>query len=68
MWFIDHDVTYWIDIRLLQKHRDAGHKSISYYADWTDFTQETSSMWTTIPGSKRRVLFDYDFTNFLKEI
>jgi hypothetical protein len=68
VWFIDHDVTYWIDIRLLQKHREAGHKSIAYYADWIDFTQETDALWTRIKSEKRRVLFDYDFTRFFEEI
>ena len=67
VWFIDHDVTYWIDIRLLQKWRDAGHKSIPHFPEWVDFTSETDDMWTIIEGKKRRVLFDYDFTWFLKE-
>lgn len=68
VWFIDHDETFWIDIRLLKKHRDAGNKSISYWCDWVDFTQETGEMWTRIEGSKRRVLFDYDFIPFFEEI
>jgi hypothetical protein len=68
VWFIDHDVTYWIDIQVLQRHRDKGHKSISYFADWVDCTPETYDKWTIITGTKRRVLFDYDFTDFFKEI
>lgn len=68
VWFIDHDVTYWIDIRLLQKHRDAGYKSISYDCDFTDLKPETAEMWTIIDGKKRRVLFDYDFEPFFEEI
>jgi hypothetical protein len=68
VWFIDHDATYWIDIRLLQKHRDAGHKSIAYHCDWVDFMPETDAMWTRIVGTKRRVKFDYDFNDFLKEM
>jgi hypothetical protein len=68
VWFIDWDETYWIDIRLLQKHRLAGHKSISYYCDWVDFMPETDKLWVRIVGKKRRVLFDYDFDDFLKEI
>jgi hypothetical protein len=68
VWFIDHDETYWIDIRLLQKHRDNGNKSIAYYADWVDFKEGTSELWTPISGKKRRVLFDYDFIPFFKEI
>ena len=68
VWFIDYDVTYWLDIRLLQKHREAGNKSIKYFADWIDFTQETKEMWTHILGKKRRVLFDYDFIPFFEEM
>ena len=68
VWFIDHDITYWIDIRILQKHRDKGHKSIYFNADWIDFDEVTDEKWTTISGKKRRVLYDYDFTRFLEEI
>jgi hypothetical protein len=68
VWFIDHDVTVWIDIRRLQKHRDAGNKSIAYYGDWIDFTSDTDCMWTQIEGEKRRVLFDYNFIPFFEEI
>ena len=68
VWFIDHDVTYWIDIRLLQKHRDQGHKSISFDCNFVDLLPETDKLWTTIDGTKRRVLFDYDFIPFFKEI
>ena len=68
VWFIDHDETYWIDIRLLQKHRDAGHKSISYWRDWVDCSIFCQDKWTIITGKKRRVLFDYDFTEFFEDI
>lgn len=68
VWFIDHDLTFWIDIRRLQEHRDAGHKSISYRGDWIDFASDTDCMWTQIAGTKRRVLFDYDFEHFLEEM
>lgn len=68
VWFIDHDETYWIDIRLLQKHRDKGYKSIAHYCDWVDYTARCGDMWTIIQGEKRRVKFDYDFIPFLEEI
>ena len=68
VWFIDHDDTYWIDIRLLQKHRDAGNKSIRFFADWAEYGPEIDELWTRITGTKRRVLFDYDFIPFFKEI
>lgn len=68
VWFIDYGITYWIDIRLLQKHRDAGHKSISASGNFIDLMPETDELWTTIKGTKRRVLFDYDFIPFFQEI
>jgi hypothetical protein len=68
LWFIDHDLTVWLDIRLLQKHRDEGNKSVAYYLDWVDFTPETDRLWTKIVGTKRRVLFDYNFNYFLEEM
>ena len=67
VWFIDHDDTYWIDIRLLQKWRDAGHKSIKFFSDWSELDPH-SELWTRICGKKRRVLFDYDFIPFFEEI
>lgn len=68
LWFIDHDVTVWLDIRLLQKHKDEGHKSVAYHCDWVDCTDETDNLWTWISGKKRRVLFDYDFEPFFREM
>ena len=68
VWFIDHDETFWIDIRLLQKHRDAGNKSISHWCDWVDLSDYCRDKWTRIDGKKRRVLFDYNFIPFFKEI
>ena len=63
IWFIDHDVTYWLDIRLLQKIKDDGYKSVKYYPEWA--TINSYNLWERIPGKKLRVLFDYDFTDFL---
>ena len=68
LWFIDHDVTYWLDIRLLQRIKDEGFKSIHYYPDWVDLTGKTDNLWTYITGQKRRVLFDYDMDEFLAEM
>jgi hypothetical protein len=68
LWFIDHDETYWLDIRLLQKHKDMGNKSVSYCADWVTVDDLNLGKWTRISGKKRRVLFDYDFAEFLGEM
>ena len=67
VWFIDHDVTYWLDIRLLQAWRDAGHKSIPCHPEWA-LEPYAQRLWEHLPGTKRRVLFDYDCATFLKEM
>jgi hypothetical protein len=68
LWFIDHDETYWLDIRLLQQWRDLGNKSVPFFPKWVDFTDETDKLWTPINGQKRRVLFDYNFEQFFKDM
>lgn len=59
IWYIDHDETIFVPIRILQQLRDEGEKSVNI----KDKTKLLGS-WI-IPGKKRRVLFDYDFTSFL---
>jgi hypothetical protein len=66
VWFIDHDETYWLDIRLLQMMRDDGYKSIPHYPEWAE--EFTYDMWTRIVGKKLRILFDYDFARFFEEM
>lgn len=63
VWFIDHDLTFWYDIRLLQECKDYGMKSIS----WAN-SHGHNNLCQVIAGQKRRVLFDYDFIPFFKEI
>lgn len=63
IWFIDHDVTFWYDIRLLQACKDYGMKSIP----WANSLCHNDQC-RIIEGKKRRVLFDYDFIPFFKEI
>jgi hypothetical protein len=63
VWFIDHDLTFWYDIRLLQECKDYGMKSIS----WANSLGH-NNLCQVVSGQKRRVLFDYDFIPFLKEI
>lgn len=57
-WFIDHDETLFIPIQVLQEMRDAGCKSVN-------IKTVDRSRCCIIPGIKRRVLFDYDFSGFL---
>lgn len=68
LWFIDHDETYWLDIRLLNRWRNAGNKSIPFFPKWVDYSEQTDAEWTYITGHKRRILFDYDFEEFLSEM
>lgn len=60
VWFIDHDITVFIPIQVLQNMRDLGAKSVNI--NKVDLT-----LCYQISGKKRRVLFDYDFTKFLGE-
>jgi hypothetical protein len=56
-WWVDRDVTLFIDIRLLQLLREGGYKSIRYDLD--------DSLVISVPGTKKRVFFDYDMKYFL---
>ena len=67
VWFIDHDETLFLDINLLKRWRDAGHKSIHCYPEWIDYVQSPSD-WSSIKGHKKRIYFDYDMQAFMKEM
>lgn len=67
VWFIDNDETVFFDINLLKRWRDAGHKSIHCYPEWTDYVQKPQD-YCYIHGRKKRVFFDYDMARFLKEM
>lgn len=58
VWFIDHDRTVFITIWELMYHKSRGFKSIN--------VKDLGDEWTAydIPGKKKRILFDYDMTNF----
>ena len=58
IWFIDHDETLFVPIQVLQEMRDRGEKSVN-------INKVDKSLCCIIPGTKRRVLFDYDFSGFL---
>lgn len=59
-WWIDKDVTLFIDIRRLEYLRNAGLKSIRYdNEEWTDLI-------VPIKGKKKRVFFEYDMEEFFK--
>ena len=60
-WWIDRDVTLFIDIKRLKFLRDGGLKSIRYD------NEEWSDLIIPIQGKKKRVFFDYDMKQFFKE-
>ena len=60
VWFIDHDRTIFLPIQSLQQMREANLKSVNIRK-----IDEQCPHYINIPGTKRRILFDYDFTEFL---
>lgn len=67
-WWVDRDVTLFIDIRLLEELRKIDYKSIDYCASFAlEDIDNLSDMWTWIIGKKKRVFFDYDMKQFFKE-
>ena len=60
IWFIDHDITIWVDIEMLIAWRSE-HKSINI----KDLEQLD---YIKIDGKKKRVYFDYDMTKFMEEL
>ena len=63
VWFIDYDVTMFIPIQFLQHMKENGFKSIKP----DPFVLPPYKV-IFIDGKKKRVFFDYDFTNFFKEV
>ena len=67
VWFIDKDETVFFDINLLQRWRDAGHKSIHSYPEWVEYVKGKHD-WCYLVGKKKRVFYDYDIRKFLKDM
>ena len=57
-WWVDHDVTRFLPIEELETLRNAGAKSIRYDANVPNSLE--------IAGVKRKVYFNYDFTEFFQ--
>ena len=57
VWFIDLNLTVFVMAKDLKKLRDEGHKSLSI--------SNLPRSAIVIKGHKRRILFDYDFTDFI---
>lgn len=62
-WFIDHDVTVYIPIESLVELKNSGRKSLNI----KDITSN-SIPFITVPGKKKRVLFEYDGKTFYREL
>ena len=58
-WWIDKDVTKFLPIQELEVYRNAGNKSIRY-----DYELPNSLI---IKGTKKRIYFDYDFSEFFEK-
>ena len=67
VWFIDKDETLWLDINLLERWRNAGHKSIHSYPEWIEYV-ETDHDWCYLVGRKKRVYWDYNMVQFLRDM
>lgn len=59
-WWVDHDVTKFIPIDVLEHYRKIGRKSV-HFSDCYGLTAD-------ICGKKKRVYFDYEMDSFLKTI
>lgn len=55
VWFIDHDLTCFVNILDLQEHRSKGAKSLNI----TDITGESAVPHFIVDGIKKRVMFKY---------
>lgn len=64
-WWVDRDVTVFMPIQFLQEQRDMGRKSIQYGLATCEF--ENYSPYE-IKGKKKRIFFDYDMTDFFKNL
>ena len=67
VWFVDKDETVFFDINLLNRWREAGHKSIHSYPEWIDYVKKPTD-WCYLEGKKKRVFFDYDIPLFFYDM
>lgn len=64
VWFIDHDVTAFVNIIDLHKHKDSGVKSLNI----TDITGDNSIPHFLIDGIKKKVMFKYFGEQLLRDL
>ena len=69
-WWVDKDITKFIPIQNLLRHRASGNKSVRYDAEFiTMRNASTGELYEpiTLMGQKKRVFFDYYMTKFFKD-
>ena len=67
IWFVMHDETVFLNIKLLQRLKEAGRKSVHSYPDWLEYV-ESSDDFAYLDGYKKRTYFDYDMQQFLRDM
>lgn len=60
IWFIDHNRTIFVPAQSMIVHKELGEKSFNITKQWDSDCFE-------IKGEKKRVLFDYDMTDFIRK-
>ena len=69
IWFVDKDVTFYVPIEILSYMRMQGQKSINFETEpYTLVTEHGERPMVAIPGTKKRTLFEYDFSNLFNRI
>lgn len=69
IWFVDKDVTMYVPIEALLMIRNSGKKSISYKEElFIACTEQGHRPMQIIPGTKKRVMFEYDFSEFFDKL
>ena len=71
-WWVDHDITAYIPIQVLDELYKNGYKSISYEWD-KKVIDDDGEIWgvkqiKVVYGKKKRTFFDYDMERFFEEV
>lgn len=65
-WYVDKDITAFIPIHVFHFMKKDGSKSFPIGLFYTQFAGDEGIV--CIPGTKKRVFFDYDFSKFFDEV
>ena len=63
IWFIDHDITIFVSADSMQYLKQHGDKSFHV----TKSLEKLEGTYYIVPGTKKRILFDYDLREFIGE-